>query len=261
MEKRLRLLLQAALALAAGAGFAQEHPSVYLIHQEVVKPSMVQAYEAAAKEFAAMVVRNKALVPHFTYAALAGDDFVYTYVAPIPNSSGIDAIRQDFGQLAQKEGPAFAELMKREGASQEYVKEWVVGLAPELSYAPAAPRLRREDMRYFHYDVYYVMADRGAEADALCKEFLAFFKSKNIPNGYRVFKPQVGPEMPAIIVEVGAKDPTDYETQSANDRVTLGEAGKALFAKAFAITRRFESRGAWLRPDLSPQTVESSARH
>jgi hypothetical protein len=95
------------------------------------------------------------------------------------------------------------------------------------------------------------MPGRETDADALAKEFVALFKAKNMPNGYRLFKSEMGPDMPAIIVEVGAKDAADYYAQETSNRTTLGAEGQALFAKAFALTRRFETRSGWLRPDLS----------
>jgi hypothetical protein len=163
----------------------------------------------------------------------------------------IDGIGQDFGALAQKEGAAYADLSKRGGATTDHVRESIVSLAPELSYTSATPRLKPEEAKYFHFDIYYVMPGRETDADALAKEFVALFKAKNMPNGYRLFKSEMGPDMPAIIVEVGAKDAADYYAQETSNRTTLGAEGQALFAKAFALTRRFETRSGWLRPDLS----------
>jgi hypothetical protein len=250
MRVKTGLVWVAAAAAMAGTAAGQERP-LYVIHQEFAKPSMLAEYEAGQKEFVAMVTRNKATMPHFSFAALSSDDFVYTYVARIPNFAGIDGILQDFQALARKEGTAFADLMRRGGATMDHVRDWVVSEAPELSYVPASPRLPSAEARYFHYDAYYLMPGRELEVDALAKEFVALFKAKNIPNGYRLFRVEMGPEMPGVIVEVGAKDPADYYTQSVSDRTILGEAGKALFAKAFAMTRRFETQDGWLRPDLS----------
>ena len=258
----MRLRLGAAWvagAVLAGPAAAQERP-LFVIHQEFAKPSMVAEYEATTKEFAAMVTRNKATMPHFSFAALSSDHFVYTYVARIPNYGGIDGIGQDFQAVARKEGQAFADLMRRGGATIDHVREWVVSEAPELSYVPATPRLPLAEARFFHYDTYYLMPGRELEVDALAKEFVALFKAKNIPNGYRLFRTEMGPDMPAIIVEVGAKDPADHYTQGVSDRTILGEAGKALFAKAFSMTRRFETHGGWLRPDLSALPASAPPR-
>jgi hypothetical protein len=100
----------------------------------------------------------------------------------------IDGIGQDFGALAQKEGAAYADLSKRGGATTDHVRESIVSLAPELSYTSATPRLKPEEAKYFHFDIYYVMPGRETDADALAKEFVALFKAKNMPNGYRLFK-------------------------------------------------------------------------
>lgn len=238
------------LAVAGPVGLAQEHP-LYVVHQERAKPSLLKEYEASTREFVALVTKNKASMPNFSFVALQGDGLVYSYVAKIGNYAGLDLINQDFAALAQKDGAAFSELMRRGGATFESVSESVVGLYPELSYTPPAPRLKFEDARYFHYDIYHVMPGREEDADALAQEFLALFKSKNVPNGYRLFKSALGPEMPSIIVETAAKDAADYAAQDASDRALLGDAGQALFARAFALTRRFETRNGWLRPDLS----------
>jgi hypothetical protein len=251
MRRVAGILLVALPVCASGTVSAQEPRPLYLIHQEVAKPSQQPQYEAAAKEFVALFSRNRAAMPHFNFIGLQSDDFTYTYVTRIPSFGGIDGIFQDFGALAQKEGQVFAELSKRSGATTEHIRESVVSLAPELSYTPATPRMKPEDAKYLHYDIYYVMPGREADADAIAKEFLALFKSKNIANAYRVFKAELASEMPALYVEVGAKDAADYHTQLAADQAALGEAAKALFAKAFAITRRFETRSGWLRPDLS----------
>lgn len=71
------------------------------------------------------------------------------------------------------------------------------------------PSLGGTTVANFHYDLYHVMPGRELEAEAIAKEFLTLFKSKNIPNGYWLFKAEMGPEMPTIIIEVGAKDPAD----------------------------------------------------
>jgi hypothetical protein len=236
--------------LAAGTAAAQERP-LYLIHQEFAKPSMIEQYEAVTKEFVALVGRNKAAMPHFSFVAVSSDDFVYTYVVRIANFAGIDGIGQDFQAVGLKDGPALADITRRGGATTEQIREWVVSEMTEGSYAPASPRLRAAEVRFYHYDIYYLFPGRELDVEPLAKEFVALFKAKNVPNGYRLFRTEMGPEMPAIIVEVGAKDPADYYMQTQSDRTILGEAGKALFAKAFAMTRRLEQRGGWLRPDLS----------
>jgi hypothetical protein len=72
-----------------------------------------------------------------------------------------------------------------------------------------------------------------------------------VNDGYRLFKVLTGSDLPALVVAVDARDLADYATTDAASRKRLGSDGEALFAKAFALTRRFERFNTVVRPDLS----------
>jgi hypothetical protein len=72
-----------------------------------------------------------------------------------------------------------------------------------------------------------------------------------MPDGYRLMKLAFGHDAPLLVVSVGARDADDFAAQDAKMRKTLGAEGEALFARAFALTRRFDRRSGWVRPDLS----------
>ena len=240
--------LSAAVAATAQTAAA---PQYFVIHQEVAKPSMVKEYESTTKEFVALVTANKAKMPHFSFNAYMSPDLTYTFVAPVPNLAGLDAINADFGALAQAAGPAFLDLNKRSGAATEYIKEMIVQYAPELSYSPAQPRLQPGQARFYHYDMYYVMPGREADADALSSDYVKTFKSKGATTGYNVYKTAMGPEMPLYIAVIPAIDAADYESNRVKQEALLGPELQSLAARAMALTRRFETRQAVARPDLS----------
>jgi hypothetical protein len=102
--------------LAATAGGTQTPaPQYFVLHQERAKPSMVKEYESTTKEFVALVKANKAKMPHFSFNAFVSPDFLYSYVSPIPDLAGLDAINADFGALAQFAGSALSDFNKRAG--------------------------------------------------------------------------------------------------------------------------------------------------
>jgi hypothetical protein len=254
MSRPTRLsILPVLLGLGAALAPAQEppRPQYFVLHQELAKPSKVREYEAAAKEFVALVKKHKALMPHFSFDAFVSPDFTYAYVAPLKSMADMDAINAEFGALAQAAGAGFLELNKRSGEATEYIRESVVAPAPELSYVPATPRLRPEEMPYRHFDLYYLRPGTEPEADALAAEFLKLCKAKGVADGYTLLKVVMGPEMPLYVVSVGARDAADFQAQNARLRAALGPEGDALFARAFALTRRFETREGVFRPDLS----------
>lgn len=246
-----------ASGLLAGALAAQAPPAMetWMIHQEMVQPSKVAQYEATTREFVETVKANRDTAPHFVFSTLMSPDFTYTYALQIPNMAGVDTINGEFGALAQKLGPKWADLSRRNGETLTSVREFVVGVVPSLSYQPATPRLKPGEAKFAHFDFYYVMPGHEDEADKICADFAALYKAKNLPNGYWIMKSVLGSDMPAIIVRTDAKDAADFYGAQAQDMAAIGDAGKALFARAFAITRRFETRDAWLRPDLSLMAV------
>ena len=235
-------------------------PRFFVLHQEVAKPSMLKQYEDTTKELTAAVHRHHELSPAFSFTAISGDDNLYTYVTPIQSMTDLESINNGFGALAQAEGAKWADLMKRAGETMEYSRESIVMEDPSLSYNPEKPRLQLEEQAYLHIDLYYLKPGYEADADALARDFAALYRQKKVADGYRLFKVVMGPEMPLLIVTAGAKDPVDYATADKTARETLGAEGQALFQRAFAITRRFEQHGGWVRPDLSLAPLAANAK-
>lgn len=244
------LCLIAAIPAATAAQDAK--PRFFLLHQEIVRPDRVEAFEAATKEFVATVRQHHKASPQFHFNAVQGDDFTYSFVLPLADLASLDAINQGFGALAQAVGEAkFADLMKRGGATYEWADESILIEEPGMSYAPANPRLKPEEVRYLHFDLYHVQPGREPEADALAREFVALFKQKGITDSYRLFKVLLGKDMPLYAVVAPAKDAADFAARDAANLQTFGKEGEALFARAASLCRRIDHHGGWVRPDLS----------
>ena len=254
---RLNALYGLAALLVAASAFAAEPPAppryVYL-HQEFVKPSAIKEYEATSREFAALVTRNRDVMPHFNVRAMMSDDFAYTFAMPLSGMGDVDLVSAEFGALAQKTGAAFTDLMKRNNATIDHVREWVLEPLYEGSYRPEQPRLREDEVKFHHLDVYFLLPERETEVEPLAREFKALFAKKAIADGYTLYRTATGPDMPALVASVAARDAADYYAQARANRAQLGAEGEALFARALALARRFETRNVWLRPDLDVPT-------
>jgi hypothetical protein len=222
-----------------------------ILHQELAKPGKIAEYEAATKEFVALARKHKALMPTFSFEAVMSPDFTYAFATPLKSLGDLDRIMSEFGALAQAAGPSFVDVTKRSGDATDHTRESIIALAPELSYLPASPRLKREEMPYRHFDLYYLRPGTEAEADSVAADILKLFKAKAMPNPYTIYKVILGPEMPLYVVAVGARDASDFHAQQAGLQAALGAEGKDLFARAFTLTRRFETREGTFRPDLS----------
>jgi len=250
------------LALAAGAAQAQP-PSGrwFVLHEEKAKPSQVALYESTTREFVELVRANKAAMPSFYFTVMQGDDFTYTFVAPIENFASMDAINREFGALMLAAGFKFGDVMQRGAPAMESRSEMVVGEEPSMSYEPATPGLQMTDpeAKFFHYTIYYVMPGKEQEAAAIGKAYSALFKSKNVDRGYKIYWAINGPDLPALAVQRWGKDEADFYAHEAATRALLGDAVKPLDARALAVTRRMESKSARVRPDLSVRPEPAAA--
>jgi hypothetical protein len=251
----LSLVLLATAALHAADDASQ--PRWFVLHQEISRPFGLQTYEQTTKEFVGLLQQHRDLMPGFSFTAFAGTDLVYSYVSPIQSPADIAKVNEAFGAVAGAVGvEKWSDLMHRNGNVTAEIRESILMEDPSFSYAPAQPRLKQDEMRYYDFDLYYMIPGRDAEADAICREFAALFRKKQIPDGYRLFKVVLGSDMPMLVVVTGAKDPADFDAEDASVREALGPEGQALFQRAFAISRRFDRRGGWLRPDLSLPPVK-----
>jgi hypothetical protein len=186
---------------------------------------------------------------------------VYTYITPIRSFTDIESIYNGFPALAKAEGEAkWGDLMRRGGDAMEYVRESILLEDPGLSYTPEKPRLKPEEQAYLHVKLFYLKPGYETEGDDLARQIADLFRQKKVELGYRLFKVVLGPEMPLLIVVIGAKDPADYATADKAHLEVLGAEGQALFQRVFAITRRFEQHGGWVRPDLSLAPVAANAK-
>jgi hypothetical protein len=244
-------LCAALLAAAPVIAQANDAPRLWWVHEERAKPSMVGAYEETTKEFVKMVGDHRAAMPTFAANAYQGDDFTYIFVSPVGTMAGAGALMGEFTALFQAAPQRAMDVMGRGGATMDSVADWIIEEHPELSYRPAAPRLKPEEVGFTRVDFYYLMPGREWEADALAKEFIALWKAKGITNGWRFYRAITGPDLPLLLVASDGKDAADFAAHDAKDLAAVGAEGQALFQKALAFTRRFEQRAATVRRDLS----------
>ncbi len=242
--------------------FAQDGESkgqLLWVHADVVTPSKVAQYEAAVKELVAQFAMHKFAVPFQTYMQ---DDFHYIYVSPLDNFSSLDNLEKAVAEFNKKQGKEKSEeLDKRFAGTFEHHQTFVSRHMTDLSYDPAQPRIKIEEAGFRHWEYYYIEAGKEKEVREIAKAYLELFKSKNIPDGYNLFMREMGSEMPLVVVVTWGKNAPDYSSETEKIDAMLGEEGKALAARAMAITRKFEQKDGWARPDLSYMpTTETSVK-
>ena len=242
------------LLLASFSAFAQQaempKPQLYIVHEEVAKPSGMMQYEASAKDFVAALSEKK--VPALNWRTFMTSDFHYIYLAPIANFAAYDAMQSEWGRARDMVGASrFDEVMHRGNDAMVSYNEQIVMWRPDLSYMPAAPRLAQTDRRYFRWDFYYLLPGHEKESEQIARDYVALFRQKGITDSFNIYTAVLGTDLPLLVAAIPAKSQTDLLAADERNNATLGADVRPLQQRAMAITRRFERREGTLRPDLS----------
>lgn len=211
---------------------------------------MIADYESTTKEFGAMM--RGANIP-FHYDVISSDDFHYYYALPMKSMGDVDKIMQIFMvELPQKVGKdKLTAMMRRGGATMEKANDWIVVRRDDISYKPAKPRLKPEEMKHARYDYYYLRPGMEDLVDQIANEWKAASAAANLGDGFTIYQAIVAADLPFIVVETVGKDPADLAAQSAKNMQALGDRARTLNNRTFDVVRRFESKFGRPRPDLS----------
>ena len=258
-----RTALALGLLLLPAALFAQPKPSFITVHEEVVPPSMAMRYEALTKEFLAAMAAKNVTDPNIGFTAFMTPDFHYVYISRLQGGlGGYETMYNAWMSLPDKVGKdKWADLMARSIGTTSSYNEILAMRRDDLSYMPATPRLKPEEQMYARWQFYYLVPGKESEAEQVAKDYAALFKSKNIPDGFTIYMAMNGNDLPLLVAAITAKSPADFAMSDEKNTATLGNDLRALQARALSITRKFETREGWYRPDLSyPSPMKSAAK-
>ena len=254
MKRTALALALFALPLAVLAQPAPPPPPVFVaVHEEIVPPSMVTRYEAITKEtFAAMAAKN-INDPNIAFTAFMTPDFHYVYVARLQGGlSGYETMFNAFMSLPDKVGKEkWQDLMTRSIGTTSSYNDVLAMRRDDLSYMPASPRLKPEEQTYVRWQFYYLVPGRESDAEQVARDYAALFKAKNVADGFTIYMAMNGNDLPLLVAAIPAKSAADWASNDEKINAMLGNDLRALQARALAITRKFETREGWYRPDLS----------
>jgi len=242
--------------------YAQEEESqsqLFFIYEAVVKPSMVGKYEEATRNVTAKLKANN--MTSIRYVMSVTDDFHYYWGSEIENLAALD--EDPWQELRKKLGDEeWKAMLAGYDETTDMSHTWLGRLRPDLSYTPENAGENSEEMNFLHWDWYYIESGKRAEAREIAKEWHDLYTKKNIQSSYSIFTGELGTEQPLYVVVQSAKNAADFEANNAKVNDLLGEDAEELMQRTMAITRKFETKTGWMRPDLSymPETEEMTKK-
>jgi hypothetical protein len=222
-----------------------------LVHQETVKPPMLEQYVQGSKDFFAMVAANRDVMPTFHAEAFQTDEYEFVFALPLTSFAQMDTLMGEFMAMAEKGGAAWEETTKSGAAATRQFDEYIVLMRLDLSYQPAEPRVSMVDAAVYRWDFYYLQPEMAMEAEQIARDVAALYREKEIRDGYAVFQAVMGGDMPFMIVSSPGKSVADIEARFAETAAALGDAWAPIQARIHGATRDFVSKYVRPRPDLS----------
>ena len=229
---------------------AQEEASAkhFWIHEDVVKPSMLQEYEKSAMELAQKCKEYN--IEDVNWITSSTDDFRYLYVTPINsmadiNSKGFDKLREKMG--AEAFGNMFSSMDKC------YTKHgsYVITLDPELTYMPDGITQTPDGQNYRKFYYLYTTPENFATLGEKMAEVKKLYADNGSKSHYRVYRSGFGTMSDYYLVAVAAEDAIDFEQRSAENDALLGEEAGPVFADVMKYVTKMDVISGRMRPDLA----------
>jgi len=248
---KLFLLVLAGIVIYSNFSLAQEEPKdqLYWVREEVAKVGMWDQYENTSKEWVELMTGADLDLPYMW--ASQRDDAHYYYLFPLDNYAAIDKFPGIFGAAIEKIGnEKWAEFMKRNEASMETHKDFIVTRSAKYSYWPEEPRLKPEERKFIHWMFFHYKMENRKEVMDIMTEWKQLYQEKNIKNGYTIWLMEMGRDNNMIVLTENYKDGADYYTSMEADNALMEAEASALWAKMSSYITNIENKYGNQRPDL-----------
>ena len=255
MLRRFNLSLTGVLIfLIAVLSFGQEVPEdqLFTVHQDNVKPSMVDQYEKAADSLTAAFKEHSMEIPSMFTSQT--DEFTYYYITPIENYAALDDMNDSWGEFIEKIGQEkWGEIEAGFEGTYFSHKDFIIRRSGELSHQPEKPRLVTKDASFIHWDWYWVEEGKSSEATEVVKKFKTLFAANNIEDQFTVWLTDIGTDYGLIVITQIATDASDYYRMVKERQELVGDEMELLYDKFVKYVKKFEHENGRLRHDLSYQ--------
>jgi len=220
----------------------------YLIHEDRVKPSMVDEYEQISKDLVKACTDHN--IQGTNWLTVVQDDNTYLFVTPMEKFADLD--KNAFSTLSEKMGKdKINALFNRFSSCYDEHGDYIVYLNKNLSYMPKGLSQTTEGKPYRTFYYNYVTPSNNKNFVAVLKKVKAVFTKKNSKLDYRVYKTGFGVMGTYYMVVIsGVNQEETANAGSKNWELMKGEF-KPLLAEMGKYTWKNDEKTGWMRGDLS----------
>lgn len=244
-----RILILASLILLPSLALSQEKSTqAFWVHEDVVKPAMVNDYEAICKELTANMRKHN--IQEVNVIVSNTVDNRYMWVSPINSMADIE--KPIFATLSEKMGgTAMADLFNRMDKCYDIEHNFIILLDKELSYMPEGITQTPEGEPYRKFHYFHHTPTNAALVKEKVKAIKDLFERKKSKVHYRVYKSGFGNRGEYYLVAIAAKDAADYANKISENNAMLGEEWQKLYNEFRSTLSSYEQFEGQMRMDMA----------
>lgn len=251
--KQIKSLLAVVMILIFSFGRSQaqntDNVQLYHVHEDVVRPSMLQDYEKTSKEF--MDNAKKYNLPGAKWVTTQTNDFRYLYVMPIAKMADLDD-RSFWIKLGEKMGKEnLDQVFKNWDKCYSTHFDYIIILNKDLSYMPGGITQTPEGQDYRRFYYIHTTPQNVDKLTESLKEVKNMFQKKGSKMEYRVYESGFGVKGKYFMIAIAAKDGATYETMDEANNVLIGADADKVFGEMMKNVTKFEEVTGRMRPDLA----------
>ncbi|WP_298901553.1 hypothetical protein [uncultured Psychroserpens sp.] len=240
------LIILISVVFAANISYAQDAPTMFVVHTDNVKFEKIPQYEQAAKSLKDNCVKHD--IKGVNWTTISVEDGRYVYVSPIENMADLD--KNPMAPLFEKMGEeAAGKLFNDMDQCYDSHNNSIIHYNAELSYTPEGYSTEGKNHREYHF-LYYPPKNAKAMKEAMAK-VKALFESKGIKNGYSIYHSGFGSPESYYMVSIAGKDDVAIAMGGKENDEIFGDDKGDTFFNVIKLTSKYDQVEGDIRPDLS----------
>lgn len=242
----INALLLAAVVLASSPAVAQESGGFVRVVTTHIQLGQQKHLESLLPKLWAAFAKAGVATPSFVSAGVS-DPSAYTFVMPMSSLADLAAQEEQLGKAFGTDPALTGEVF---GITTS-IDDEIWAARPDLSYAPASPRLPMTEQRFVRLALLYAVPGQTPALEAELAARNEIRKKHGIPTAANVVQLIVGLDGPVYAILISAKDEADFYTQNAKDVAKMGAEWQASLDKTGPMLRRVEFTTFNERPELN----------
>ncbi|HEU4520633.1 MAG TPA: hypothetical protein VFT12_01450 [Thermoanaerobaculia bacterium] len=251
--KRATVLGLVLVIVSLGSSLAQDapRPEWFLVYEEDVRPGATAEYETQVRSMIRAFNEKKLDSPHLRWQTFETDNSDYIFLSRLNEIADLPQYNAAWMNAMAALGPLSGTMRQSATRTTNSYASFLAMRRMDLSYVPAAPRLKPEEIGFIHHDFYYIVPGKELEVEQLAKDYAAALRKVDFADGFTVWMPMMGTDLPVIVVSTSARNEADWVATDERHLKALGAEGKALNDRIQATIRKTDSRNLRYRADLS----------